>query len=448
MRFVNDLAIDAKILRKQSDQAYQSLAELPGKFARSPSETAATSSILHDMRGLREKFLEQHVEPIYHELTENRSRTPRVSELVSLAAERFPGLVPSTEQLAAERGKTQGEKDGSEVDQGIFMAHMLDHPEIGADIMAAMSQPKDEALRLAPVLTADDVVDLGVISVERVGSVGYVTIQNHQYLNAEDNETTKALETAVDLVLLDERIEVGVLRGAPATHPKWAGRRIFGAGINLTHLYNGDIGLVDFFIERELGPLNKMYRGHRSPDGMSSVEKPWIAAVDSFAIGGGCQFLLVVDHIVAETDAYFNLPASREGIIPGCGPLRLPRFMGEALSRQAVLLGRDFQVDSPEGRLLVDQVVSSDLVSDTVAKAADQLAESGSTATSANRGAMRLAAEPPDRFRSYMANYARQQAYCIYSPDLIRNLEKNWTARRSAVEGGESLATISAESAG
>ena len=80
-------------------------------------------------------------------------------------------------------------------------------------------------------------------------------------------------------MLLDDRIEVGVLRGALATHPKHAGRRIFGSGLNLTQLYHGRISLVEFMFERELGAVSKLFRG----------DKPWIAAVEGFAIGGACQ---------------------------------------------------------------------------------------------------------------------------------------------------------------
>ena len=71
-----------------------------------------------------------------------------------------------------------------------------------------------------------------------------------------------AMETAVDLVLLDDRIQVGVLRGGLLQHPKYPGKRIFNAGINLTHLYYGQISFIEFIIERELGLLNKIYRGH------------------------------------------------------------------------------------------------------------------------------------------------------------------------------------------
>src|SRR6202007_2212811 len=81
-------------------------------------------------------------------------------------------------------------------------------------------------------------------------------------------------------------------------------------------------------------------------------EKPWIAAVDSFAIGGACQWLRVMDRVVAEEESYFSLPAHQDGIIPGCANLRLPRFMGERLARQAIFFDRRFPADPGEGRLL------------------------------------------------------------------------------------------------
>ena len=125
-----------------------------------------------------------------------------------------------------------------------------------------MSQPTAAALALLDDFRRDGQADLGPIRVDREGDIGHVTIQNHAHLNSEDDDSVAALEVAVDLVLLDDAIRVGVLRGAPATHPKYAGRRIFGAGINLTHLYQGKISLLEFMLERELGGVSKMYRGH------------------------------------------------------------------------------------------------------------------------------------------------------------------------------------------
>jgi thioesterase DpgC len=298
-----------------------------------------------------------------------------------------------------------------------------------------MSQPKAEAFELLEDFRRLGSVDLGPMRVDRMGDVGHVTIQNHAFLNSEDDVSTAAMETAVDLVLLDDAIQIGVLRGAPATHPKYAGRRIFGSGINLTHLYYGKISLVEFMLERELGVVSKLYRGHGlgefdEVDLETRREKPWIAAVETFAIGGACQWLLVLDRVIAESGSYFNLPARKEGIIPGCADLRLPRFVGERLTRQAIFFNREFPADSPEGLLIADEVVPGSEIEGAVARSAAELTSAGTTSLLANRKALRVAQEPLDRFRRYMANYARDQAYCLYSPALIENLERNWDAKR------------------
>ena len=243
-----------------------------------------------------------------------------------------------------------------------------------------------------------------------------------------------ALEQAVDLVLLDDAINVCVLRGGHATHPKYAGRRIFGSGMNLTHLYYGKISLVELMLERDLGLVSKMYRGHGLGAYDSELEerreKPWIAAVDTFAIGGACQLLLVMDRVIAETGSYFNLPARKEGIIPGVANLRLPRFVGERLTRQAIFFGRDFHADSAEGRMLADEVVPADEIGEAVIRSAAELTSAGMASVLANRKALRVAQEPIDVFRHYMSNYAWEQAYCLYSSGLIDNLERHWDAKR------------------
>jgi len=374
------------------------------------------------------------VSKIYEELTDGFRLDLRVSELVYQAAERHPALLPTREQIDAERTHRQSDKAGLEIKQGDFISHVLADRHMGLHLMHAMSQPRVEALDHLDDFRRTGRVDLGPMLVERDGAIGRVTIQNHKFLNAEDDASTAAFETAVDLVLLDDAIEVGVVRGAPATHPKHEGRRIFGAGINLTHLYYGQISLVEFMIERELGGVSKMFRGHSvgdfdDPEREHRREKPWIAAVESFAIGGACQWLLVMDRVIAETSSYFNLPARKEGIIPGSANLRLPRFVGENLTRQAIFFGYVFRADSPEGRMIAAEVVPEPDIDDAICRAAEELTSAGTTSLLANRMAMRIGSEPLDVFRRYMAGYAREQARCLYSPALIHNLERNWDAR-------------------
>lgn len=410
------------------------LAGLPPRPERSAAQQDAAERLFDEIRSTLEDVLERHAEPLYEELTGGYSSSPRVAELVYAAADRYPGLLPTRDQIAAERAWAQKEKDGTEIEQGIFLAHVLASPRSGRHLIHSMAQPRPEAVECLQGLRRDGAVDLGLMRVERDGATGLVTIQNHRYLNAEDDDSTRALEIAIDLVLLDDGIQVGVLRGGPAEHPKYAGRRIFGAGINLTALYRGRISLVEFMIERELGAVSKMYRGHDLARYDAELEhrreKPWVAAVETFAIGGACQFLLVMDAVIAESGAYFNLPARKEGIVPGMANLRLPRLVGERLARQAIFFNRDIAADSPEGRLIADQVVAPEDMDAVIARTATELVSAGVTSLAANREQLRLGQEPLDVFRRSMAAYCRAQAYCLYSPALISNLELNWDAAR------------------
>ena len=380
----------------------------------------------------------QDVLAIYDELTDGLTRPVRVAELVYIAAEHHPDLLPTRAQIDAERTHNQKDKAGLEIAQGDFLATVLADPRRGSHLIAAMSEPRSEARAALNELRQAGSIDLGPMRVDRDGPVGMVTIQNHACLNAEDDESTRAMEIAVDLVLLDEAIEVGVLRGGPATHPKHAGRRIFGAGVNLTHLYTGQISLIEFMLDRELGAITKMYRGHGVTSdlpvklGDGAREKPWVAAVESFAIGGACQWLLVMDRVVAQHGSYFNLPARKEGIIPGCANLRLSRFVGEKATRQAIVFGRAFKADAPDGQLIADEVVSDEEMDAAIERSTAQLLSAGTTSLVANRRALRAGQEPLERFRRYMSVYASEQARCLYSPALIDNLERNWQAAQRA----------------
>ena len=187
-----------------------------------------------------------------------------------------------------------------------------------------------------------------------------------------------------------------------------------------------------------MGLVNKLFRGVARPDANpdelagGTIEKPWIGVIDGFAIGGGCQLLLALDYVLAASDAYMTLPARKEGIIPGAANLRLPRFTGDRIARQAILYGRRLDCDTPEGRLICDEIAapaSLDAALDTVI---DGFTSSGVVSAAGNRRALRVSEEPLDLFRRYMAVYAREQAYCHFSPALIANLERHWNAQNRA----------------
>ena len=388
-----------------------------------------------DTASERADFLRRKADVVYSELTDGLREAVRVEELVFRAADRFPGLVPTRDEIAAERQLPQARKRGAEIDQGVFLSHVLASPRAGRHLVHAMLRPRPGSPELLDEFRRAGEVDLGVVRVERRKRAGIVELRNLRFLNAEDDAATAALETAVDLVLLDPDVEVGVMRGGVVDHPRHAGRRVFNSGLNLTHLYYGRITFVDFMIARELGLVSKLYRGHWLDGDFESGledthEKPWVAAVEAWAIGGGCQLLLVMDRVLAERGSYFNLPARKEGIIPGASPRRLTRYLGDRLTRQAVMFERAFDPDSAEGRLLCDEVVDAADMDAAIERNTVQLTSAGVVSAAANRKAIRLGEETVDEFRQYMAVYAREQARCMYSPALIANLERNWHARQ------------------
>jgi thioesterase DpgC len=415
------------------------LARLPRRPQRSPGEQAAAEALLADARRLREAFLGRHAVAVYQRLTAGRTRFLRLQEIADGAAQQFPGLVPTPAQVAEEQRHPQMEQDGHQIDQGILLAHLLADRDCGLHLLHAMRRPTAAALGLREEFRATGRASFPSMTLERQGRAGRVTFHHQAWLNAEDDEYQGALETLVDLILLDDAIEVGVLRGAPMTKAKYAGRRVFGSGINLTHLYFGKISLIRFMLERETGPLGKIQRGHSGPvfrggELEDGVEKPFVGAVDSFAIGGHCQVLLILDRVIAQRGSYFNLPARKEGIIPGVANLRLPRFVGERAARQGIFFNRQFPTDGPAGHLLCDEVVDGDAEMDAaIERAVTELPSAGTTSLRANRRAIRTGVEPIDDFRRYMALYAREQAYCMYSPALIDNLVRNWEANRRSL---------------
>src|SRR5262249_38086361 len=156
----------------------------------------------------------------------------------------------------------------------------------------------------------------------------------------------------------------------------------------------------------------------------------WMGGVGGLGVGGGCQYLLAIGYVMAASDAYLTLPARKEGIIPGAANLRLTRFVGDRLARQLIMYGRRLECDSAEGRLICDEIVPPGEMDAAIDRVVENFTSSGVVSAAGNRRAFRVAEEPLDLFRRYMAVYAREQAYCHFSPALIANLERNWNAQQ------------------
>ena len=410
------------------------LAKLPPKPQRDDKSYAEAEALKQAAREARFAFLRRYAISIYDRLTANRTKFVRVEQLVYDAAELVPGLCPTRAEVAAEAELRQSEKEGVEIDQGILCNQFLADPACGLHLCHAMLLPRAESAEALAKFQRDGRLDLGFARVERQGKAAVLLLANRRFLNSEDNSTQVATEIGADVCILDRQSEVAVLRGDVVPEGKYAGRRVYNAGINLTHLYYGKIPFL-WFLVRDLGFVNKLFRGVARPDvspdevAGDSIEKLWISAVETFAIGGGCQILLATDFNIAGRNAYMTLPARKEGIIPAMANLRMARFVGDRITRQAIMYERRIDCDSDVGRMICDEVVSPEDMDATIVRVIDRLTGSGAVGAIGNRRALRLSAEPLDLFRRYAALYAREQAYCHFSPALISNLEQYWNAQ-------------------
>ncbi|MFC4535476.1 (3,5-dihydroxyphenyl)acetyl-CoA 1,2-dioxygenase DpgC [Sphaerisporangium dianthi] len=428
--FTGALLADADALMTHAAEVDELLAGLPPKAERGPDQRRLADEALTQRRRARHGFLRLHAEQVYEELTGGLRERLRLPELVFAAADAFPGLAPTREQMAAEREFAQAGKDGLEIDQGIFFHAVLGSPRAGHHLLDSMLCPTRRARSLLAEWRRTGSAVLGTLRLERLGQAAHITLANGRFLNAEDDQLIDDMETAVDLVLLDDQVKVGVLRGGQMTHPRYQGRRVFCAGINLVDLHQGRISYVDFLLRRELGYIHKLIRGVRSEDPWPrpTVDKPWVAAVETFAIGGGMQLLFSVDHVIAAADAYFSLPAAQEGIVPGMANMRLTSLAGGRLSRQVILAGRKIWAGEPDARLICDEVADPNLMDAAVQAATERLAN---PAVVANRRMINLAEEPVDHFRAYAAEFALEQALRLYSPDVIDKVHRFSTGRSS-----------------
>jgi enoyl-CoA hydratase len=160
------------------------------------------------------------------------------------------------------------------------------------------------------------------VRVEVEGPFATVTVDRPKSLNALDSRTLQELErAAADLAGRDE------LRGVIVTG---AGEKAFVAGADIAEM-NG----MDSDKARHFGAL-----GQRVMDVIAALPVPVVAAVNGFALGGGCELALACDFIYASENARFGLPEASLGVVPGFGGTqRLSRLVGRARAKELIFTG-------------------------------------------------------------------------------------------------------------
>ena len=193
------------------------------------------------------------------------------------------------------------------------------------------------------------------ILVETRGSVGLITLNRPKAMNALCADLAREIAEAVDAYEADDNIGALVVTGS---------EKAFCAGADIKEMSDKDY--IDVYKE-DFITVNW--------ERLSHCRKPVIAAVAGYALGGGCEFAMMCDFILAADTAKFGQPEILIGTIPGAGGTqRLTRFIGKAKAMEMVITGRMMDAEEAERAGLVSRIIpAADLVEDAI-KTAEKIA--------------------------------------------------------------------------
>lgn len=207
-----------------------------------------------------------------------------------------------------------------------------------------------------------------MLLVERDGAAGVITVNRPEKLNALNARVMAELEQAVGELDADPAVRAIIITGA--------GEKAFVAGADIAELAKLD----------GMGGLEKAREGQAIMRRIETSSKPIIAAVNGFALGGGCELALACDIRIASDNARLGLPEVGLGIIPGYGGTqRLPRIIGKGLALELILTGTQVKADEALRIGLVNKVVPQAELLATAKAMVAQMAKNGPLAMAAAR---------------------------------------------------------------
>ena len=174
---------------------------------------------------------------------------------------------------------------------------------------------------------------------EREG-IAIVTIRRPEKLNALNQKVMKELHACFEQLRDDDAVRVVIVTGA--------GEKAFVAGADISELA----------VQSPVGGKATSLGGQRTLDLIENLGKPVIAAVNGYALGGGCELAMACTLRIASENARFGQPEVKLGIIPGyAGTQRLPRLVGKGRALELILTGDPINAQEAYRIGLVNQVI-------------------------------------------------------------------------------------------
>ena len=200
------------------------------------------------------------------------------------------------------------------------------------------------------------------ILLEKEDKIAVLTINRPKAMNALNNDTITEIIDAATVISNDAEVDVLIVTGAD---------KAFVAGADIAFMQN-----LPAMEARAFGAL-----GQKAFRMIEAMEKPVIAAVNGFALGGGCELAMCCDFRIASTKAKFGQPEVGLGITPGFGGTqRLPRLVGAGMAKQLLFTADVIDANEALRIGLVNQVVEPEVLMDTVKAIAKKIASKGQIA--------------------------------------------------------------------
>ncbi|MEA1974446.1 MAG: short-chain-enoyl-CoA hydratase [Bacillota bacterium] len=198
--------------------------------------------------------------------------------------------------------------------------------------------------------------------IEKKDYIAILSFNKPKVLNALDSEVLNELNSAIEYIENDEDIYVAIITGIG---------KAFVAGADISEMkdMNAEQG-------RQFGSLgSKVFRK------IELMKKPVIAAINGFALGGGCELSMCCDIRIASSNAKFGQPEVSLGIIPGfAGTQRLSRIVGMAKAKELIFTGNIIKAEEAYDIGLVNKVVESDSLMEEAMKMATKIVSNGQIA--------------------------------------------------------------------
>ena len=200
-------------------------------------------------------------------------------------------------------------------------------------------------------------MELKNIIFEKEGNIGILTINRPEALNALNSETLEDLNNVIEHIENENDVYVVILTGA--------GEKAFVAGADISEMKD-----LNEKQGKEFGILgNKVFRR------LENLDKPLIAAINGFALGGGCEISMACDIRIASSKAKFAQPEVGLGITPGFGGTqRLPRLVGIGKAKELIYTGDIIKADEALRIGLVNKVVEPEMLMEEAKKMARKIA--------------------------------------------------------------------------